>query len=72
MFDSNKYVNADIEQIVNNEAIDWNQFVNKSVLVTGATGLIGTLVVKALLARDIKVYAAIRNEEKAKKSSMTS
>ncbi|KRN50212.1 nucleotide sugar dehydratase [Kandleria vitulina DSM 20405] len=67
MFDSNKYVNADIEQIVNNEAIDWNQFVNKSVLVTGATGLIGTLVVKALLARDIKVYAAIRNEEKAKK-----
>lgn len=39
-----------------------------TVLVTGATGLIGTSLVRALLAiGDIKVIAFVRNEEKAKK-----
>lgn len=42
-----------------------------SFLVTGATGLIGTTLVRGLLAAnergaDIKVYVLVRNEEKAK------
>lgn len=48
--------------------LPYKQLKGKTVLVTGATGLIGTLLVRALLAiGDIKVIALVRNSEKAKK-----
>lgn len=48
--------------------LPYEQLKGKTVLVTGATGLIGTLLVRALLAiGDIKVIALVRNSEKAKR-----
>ncbi len=50
--------------------LPWNSLKGKNVLVTGATGLIGSCVVKMLLCRsdlDCQVYAAGRNRERAEK-----
>lgn len=38
---------------------------NKTVMVTGATGLIGQALVKELLVNEAKVIAVVRNKEKA-------
>lgn len=52
--------------------LPWEEFRNRSFLITGATGLIGSLLVRTLLycekAHDLnlKVYAAVRSEGKAK------
>jgi UDP-glucuronate decarboxylase len=51
--------------------IDWAKLQGKTVLITGATGLIGTSCVRLLMERnrvfhsDIKVIALIRNQAKA-------
>lgn len=61
----------DLEFIANSNAIPWNVFQNKSILITGATGLIGSLLVRALACRNrihgsnIQVYAMVRNLKKA-------
>ena len=49
------------------EPLPWAQLAGKSVLVAGATGLIGAALVEALLALPvpIEVYAAGRNAERA-------
>lgn len=63
----------DTREIVNSEYINWNYLKNKTVMVTGATGLIGSQIVKALLYANetlntrIKIVAVIRNRSKAKK-----
>ena len=44
-----------------------NKFVGKVILVTGATGLIGSNLVEKLLAEGAKVIALGRNEKKIKK-----
>ena len=56
----------DIQNILND--FDMSVFKNKTFLITGATGLIGKLCVKSLLASNmnIKVIALVRNLEKAK------
>lgn len=62
----------DMEQIAQNSQIPWEKLKDKHVLVTGATGLIGCTVVKALLHRtqtagdNICVIALVRNPAKAK------
>ncbi len=68
MYDSNKFINADIEHIIRDVDICWEKFTGKTFLVTGATGLIGKLLVKSLLAYpngNIRVIAVVRNREKA-------
>lgn len=66
----------DIEFVANAEIIPWNALHGKSILITGATGLIGSLIVKALACRNrlyddnIKIYAMVRNLEKARKIFM--
>lgn len=68
MYMENAVVREDIEFICNDNNISWNQLKGKTVLVTGATGLIGKLVVKALSVKGgIKVVAVVRNREKAEK-----
>ena len=68
-----KILQYDIEQIAEADFIPWQQLKNSSILITGATGLIGSQVVMALLhANEAKhlgltVYAAVRNEAKAEK-----
>lgn len=63
----------DLERIAASEMIDWEMFKNKSILVTGATGLIGSQMVQALILAGIRrqlgltVLAAVRNEKKAEK-----
>ena len=52
---------------------DYEKLYGKSILITGATGLVGSQIVKALLKMnevknaDITIYAFVRNAEKAVK-----
>ena len=63
----------DINNILNNDSIDWKKFKGSTVLVTGATGLIGMLITKTLYrlssCKGIKccIHALARNREKAEK-----
>jgi len=57
----------DLEYIANYD-LPYENLKGRTVLVTGATGLIGVSLVRALLAiGDIKILAFVRNEEKARK-----
>lgn len=61
----------DLEKIAASEQIDWEKLREKTVLITGATGLIGGLLAKSLVCASaarglkIRVLAAVRNKEKA-------
>jgi len=63
----------DMVRIVQDETIAWEQFRGCSILVTGATGLIGRQVVMSLLLADAQkdldlcVIAAVRNVQKAER-----
>lgn len=60
----------DLEYIAHYD-LPFEELKGSTVLVTGATGLIGVSIVRALLAiGDIKVLAFVRNEEKARKIFM--
>lgn len=66
---------ACLDKILNEVSCDaevhWNEFCDKNILVTGATGLIGSLLVRALLnanknlSKPLSVIAVVRNKEKA-------
>lgn len=62
----------DFDEILNSE-LKIDQFKNQSIFITGATGLIGSLLVKFLLYANeqrnlnVNIYAMIRNQEKANK-----
>lgn len=53
--------------------LPWDKLRNRSLLLTGASGLIGTMLVDALMTKNelnhlnCRIYAAGRNESKAKK-----
>lgn len=70
MFD----LSEEYAQVAVNEAVNWERIDGSSVLVTGATGLIGSLVVRALLERNrlcgagIVVYALVRDKDKARRA----
>ena len=63
----NKILEQDIENIIKN--FDMELFRNKTILITGATGLLGKLCAKSILQSKVhaKVIALVRNEQKAKK-----
>ena len=62
----------DMETICSAEFIDWNRLKEKTILITGATGLIGSTIVNALLYANekkdlnLKILALVRNENRAK------
>lgn len=62
----------DIKNIIDLD-LPWNKLQNHSLLLTGASGLIGTMLVDVLMAKNEKeqlncqIYAVGRNEKKAKK-----
>lgn len=67
---SNKILEEDLLEIVNSELIDWNKFEDKTIFITGGTGLIGSLIVRAVQKRNemsknkIKLCLLARNPEK--------
>lgn len=62
----------DNNSIAGSEAVDWDALTNANILVTGATGLIGSTLIRGLMERNrayggqMRVYALVRNAEKAK------
>lgn len=68
-----RFMREDMELAAASPAVEWEKLAGSTVLVTGATGLIGRQVVLALLcanrvrALSLRVIAVVRNVEKAKK-----
>lgn len=62
----------DIATIANTSYIPWSELKDKTIYVTGGTGLIGSILIKALLmankvhALNLNILALVRNVEKAK------
>ena len=71
MWIDNAIFKEDMEFIAACESIDWAKLENSNVLVTGATGLIGSTIVSALVYADkkmnlnLQVIALVRNLKKA-------
>lgn len=61
----------DLERIAASDLIDWEQLRGKTILITGATGLIGGLLTRGLVCAGIKrklglrVLALVRSRQKA-------
>lgn len=61
----------DLERICSSEVIPWDMLRNKTILITGSTGLIGSTVISALLYAEmekklgITVIALVRDKTKA-------
>ena len=68
---TNKIYQSDIVQAVRAD-LPWKQFEGKTFLITGATGMIASVIIDILMKRNeeysqnIHIYAVSRNEEKAK------
>ncbi|WP_036608792.1 NAD-dependent epimerase/dehydratase family protein [Oribacterium sp. P6A1] len=62
-----RYLEEDLYRLSQNKKLQ-GKYKNKTIFVTGATGLIGSLIIKALLRLDhrVNVIALIRDLEKAK------
>ncbi len=69
---SNKIYENDLIDIISDNNVPWEKLINKKIFITGATGLIGSNLTKALLYAsnnknlNITVFALVRNIEKAK------
>ncbi|MBQ9453023.1 MAG: NAD-dependent epimerase/dehydratase family protein, partial [Desulfovibrio sp.] len=67
----------DLNAIVDDKLIPWNQFSGKRVLVTGATGLLGSLLVKSLLCASdkydfsISILAFVHDTSKVSQTFMS-
>ena len=68
----NKIEKEDFEYILNDRNIDWDNFKNKTILISGASGMLPAYMVKTLLYLNktqnynIKVIGIVRNLEYAK------
>ena len=62
-----KVMEDNLKYITSQDCIDWRLLNDKSILITGATGLIGSTLINALLYKgNINVIALVRDKEKAK------
>ncbi|WP_449039356.1 NAD-dependent epimerase/dehydratase family protein [Parabacteroides goldsteinii] len=67
----NKIIEEDLKEIVSSSLIDWNRFKSKTVLITGANGMLPSYLVFTLLylnkCKDlnINIIALVRNKERA-------
>jgi len=70
MFSNNSIYREDILSVADTN-INWDTFKEKNILITGATGLIGTFLIDILMYRnkiyknEINIYALSRNKETA-------
>lgn len=68
----NKIISFDIKDVYQNETINWENFRNKTFYITGATGVIGSFLIRCLRYANehselnLKIVAGVRNIEKAK------
>lgn len=68
----NRIIEEDIKTILSNPIIDWNRFKHKTVLITGASGMLPVYMVYTLLYLnilknfDVKVIGLVRNIERAR------
>lgn len=65
IYDNELYL-EDIKNVSELE-LPWEKLENKSILITGATGLLGSFLIDVLVNKNCKIYALGRSEEKAKK-----
>ena len=69
--DEHRLIVEDLEQVASDPVIPWEQLREKTILITGATGFIGSLITKALLyysetrSIPIQIIAQTRSLEKA-------
>lgn len=67
---NNEILSADLLEIANSDIIDWDKFNNNTIFITGSTGLIGSLIVRAIQTRNklyssnIKLCLLVRSKEK--------
>jgi len=72
----NKIIQEDLEYITSSTIVDWKQFKNSTVLITGASGMLASYMVRTLLYlnenilkdNQCKVIALVRNENKAREN----
>lgn len=68
----NKILEEDIKEIATSKLIDWAKFENQNILITGATGLICSLITRAFVYRNnyfnqnTKMFLLVRNAQNAK------
>ena len=71
LFENEKYID-DVKRIAELN-LPWEKFRNNSILLSGATGLIGSFFIDVIMEKNnsqslnCKVYALARHEERAKK-----
>ena len=64
-------LSKDIENIIESNIIPWEEYKGSNIMVSGATGLVGSLLCISLLSANKKynlglnVFAVVRNEQKA-------
>jgi len=71
----NKIIQQDLQYIIESPIIDWKRFANKTILITGANGMLASYTVETLLYLNNEVLkdnpctviALVRNAEKASK-----
>lgn len=72
MWINNKVFKEDMEYIIHANFIKWEKLNNKTIFITGGTGLIGYYLINAFIYKNIKeksnikILALVRNIEKAK------
>lgn len=72
MWINNKIFKEDMEYIIHANFINWENLNNKTIFITGATGLIGYYLTSSLVYKNIKensnikILVLVRNIEKAK------
>lgn len=71
MWINNNIFAEDLKNISSSKYIEWNRFYNKTIFITGATGLIGYTLASSILYyekqnhKNIKVIALVRDVKKA-------
>ena len=60
MWIKNKVFKEDLDYIINVDFIDWPKFNNKTIFITGATGLIGYYLTCSLLYRNMMCHSHIQ------------